>query len=123
MLRQAATVWEEVLILVYPDSTAKSLKKAVKSLDISNIKVVQYPDGTAEELTAFAKKMLIAHGARIKSSKNPREVTYLNLQKFLDAPHMTWVGTDDHSKARIDLDKPRSFEDMERARKAKASWF
>jgi hypothetical protein len=131
MLRQASKTWEEVLIFVYPGHggscmtasvLADSLLKFLEPLSIPNIVVIVPAGDDTETLTTFTKRCLVERGAKIKSVKNPREVTYMNLRKFIDAPHMHWAGNEDFKKAKIDLDKAKSFKDLQDERKARASW-
>lgn len=123
MLRQAAKVWEEVLVFFIPLLPIyDKLDKFLKPLNIPNIKLIMYPAGSTEEMTNFLKKLLIERGARIKPSKNPREITYINMRMHIEAPHMTWVSQNEHVKAKIDLDKPKSFMDLQSERKLKSSW-
>lgn len=128
MLRQAANNWEEVLILLNSNESilnenTRNLFRLLISLNISNIvQLVIYPTDNTEEMTNFLKTQLIQRGARIKPIRNPREVTYLNMRQHIEAPHMTWVSQNEHTKARIDLDKPKSFKDLQNERKQKSTW-
>lgn len=124
MLQQASDVWEEVLVFIWPETVVnQNLSNLVTLLGISNITVIDLPKTSTEELTNSVKKCIIDRGARIKPVKNPREVTYMNIRRHVDAPHMTWAGQDDHKKARIDLDKPKSFKDLQSERRLKSEWF
>jgi len=131
MLRQVSEAWEEVLIFVYSglggscvtaSVLADSLLKFLKPLSISNIIVIVPVGEDTETLTTYTKRCLVERGAKIKSVKNPREVTYMNLRKFIDAPHMHWAGNEDFKKAKVDLDKAKSFKDLQDERKRSASW-
>lgn len=122
MLRQASQAWEEVLIFITNKDYVESLPNFLKTLGLPNVTAFVFPSRLTEERTSFMKQCLIERGARIKSVRNPREVTYMNLQKFIDAPHMTWAGANDHSKAKIEVDKPKSFSELQSERKRRSSW-
>ena len=135
MLRQASAAWEEVLIFIFSDyyparaehsavaqAVGVDLIDFIGSLNLQNITVMISPPGPVETIVSFAKQCLIDRGARIKQVKNPREVTPLNLRQFVEAPHLVWASKDEHHKARIDLDKMKSFSDLQSERKKQAAW-
>jgi hypothetical protein len=130
MVRQAAKKWPQVIIFElasqYPTPTSmegfSSLEAFVDSLDVSNVKVITYEQQELDKVTAFWKECLVELGAKIKPARNPREVTYLNLDKWIDAPHITWAGQNGHKQAKIEIDKPATFEELQKKRKKKAKW-
>jgi hypothetical protein len=123
MIEQAAEKWEQVLIFIYGGRRAtEKLNKVIESLSLSNIINYTHPSENVEHITAFWKECLIKHGAEIKRARNPREITYLNIDKFVTAPHFTWVEGDDHKTAGIVVDKPKSFNDLQKERRKRSQW-
>jgi hypothetical protein len=121
MLKQASEKWEEVLVfcdLMY----AEDLSNLVKIQEFTNIMILTFEKTCTDSRTQFMKECLIERGAKIITTKNPREVTYLNIKKYINAPHFTWARADDHDKVGIDLDKPKSFKELQSERKTKATW-
>lgn len=124
MLRQAAQKWPQVVIFEKMEYNAASLSTFlfVADLKLSNVKIISYPQEELDKTTAFWKECLTELGAKIKPARNPREVTYLNLDKWINAPHITWAGLNDHKKAKIEIDKPLTFQELQDNRKKKAEW-
>jgi hypothetical protein len=94
----------------------------VGSLEISNLELVRYSTVDPEEATKIWKERIIAAGGVFKPARNPREITYLNIKKYFDAPHITWAGADDHKKAKVEIEKEKSFKDHQELRKRRAEW-
>lgn len=123
MLQQASEAWEEILIFVSAsENYSPSLAPLLQSLGITNITILTYPAEKSEIQAQFMKQCLIERGARIKTVRNPREVTHLNMRAHIDAQHIHWAGANDHKKAKIDLDKPKTFKELQSERKTRASW-
>lgn len=132
MIKQAAKKWPQVLISCPTFDVCPSVAKAAatddsfyifaKSLNIPNVELILFTTTDPEEATKIWKERIIKAGGVYKRAKNPREVTYLNIQKYFDAPHITWAGTQDHKKAKIEIEKEKSFQDYQELRKRKAEW-
>jgi len=68
---------------------------------------------------AFLKQRLQELGIRFKPSKNPREMSALNLTKFAVGP-LTIVKANDYTEIGITPDKEKTFQDFAEQRKADA---
>jgi len=131
-LQAVAKRWEKVLIFSYVPSEAnidpentrdnKKLVKFLDSLSINNVELILTVKGTTPVITEQWKSCLIRHGARIKNPKNLREISYLTLNKYMDAPHIIWIKQDDHKKIGIEVDKPLNFEELQEKRKRVSEW-
>jgi hypothetical protein len=131
-LRQASEAWPQVLIfcpvpedLVDPNETSSrptDLHDFVESLGLSNVMVSQYSVRHPENATKIWKTRIMELGGTFKPAKNPREIAYLNLQRHVQGKHLTWVKGEDHIKAKIEIDKEKSFKDLQDMRKKKAEW-
>jgi len=131
-LRQASKAWPQVLIfcpvpedLQDQSSNApppQDLWKFVESLGLTNVSVCQYTVKNPENATKIWKQRIIDLGGIFKPAKNPREVVYLNLQRHFYGPHLTWAGPEDQKKAKVEIDKEKSFKDLQKMRKKKAEW-
>lgn len=132
VVRQASEGWPQVLIfcpvpedMVDPNSTSmrpQDLYEFVESLGLTNVSVCQYSVTNPENATKIWKQRIIDLGGTFKPAKNPREVVYLNLQRHFHGPHLTWVGPEDQKKAKVEIDKEKSFKDFQEMRKKKAEW-
>ncbi len=86
------------------------------------MEVCSYARKDIEATTSFWKTTLMELGASFRRTRNPREMTYLNLHTYMTAPHITWVGPDDHSKIKINLEKDKTFQELQKVRRSRAEW-
>lgn len=122
MLREASEKWDEVLVFCAAEVELYGLQDQINEMGISNIIITFYPAKSTESITNMIKDCLIERGAKIRSCKNPREITYLNLYKFVNAPNIVFAKSNDHTLAKISVDKPKSFKDLQHERKSRAEW-
>jgi hypothetical protein len=129
MLRQAAEKWPKILIFfplespeMVEDGLAEKLYRFTRDLKLSNINIVTYSRTDPISATKVWREAIRSVGGTIVSPKNPREVTYLNMEKHTHASHITWVDLDDHEKLGVEIDKPKSFSDFQKVRKRSAGW-
>jgi hypothetical protein len=129
-LRQASENWPKVLIFcpVPADLTDPGKKEPpdlaehVKTLGISNLIVIPYSVTNPTSATRIWKQSIIDVGGVFNPARNPREVVYMNMQRHITAPHLTWAGAEDHKKAKVEIDKEKSFKDLQDIRKKRAEW-
>lgn len=123
-IRSASNNWSKVLVFYKIENPNQHILflKTLEFLGISNFSVVAYPIDDPEEATRLWKQALVEHGGGFIPPRNPREVVYLNLNRYIDAPHFTWVGENDHNEAKVEIDKPKTFNDFQSMRKKAAQW-
>jgi len=123
MLRQAVTKFDKVVVFpVYGLASAQVLQEAVASYQL-DVEVAPLVGGSTNATVAeMLKQKLLSLGAEIKHHTNPREISHLNIEKFLVSDHILIARKDDWAKAGLELDKPESFEDVAKKRKNKSFW-
>jgi len=123
MLRAARAKFD--LIVVFERRRRKirdRFSKFLESLGIDGVRVVEYTGRDVETITSAWKTTLMEMGASFRRVRNPREITYLNLANYMNAPHITWVGPDDHKKIKINLEKDKTFKELQEERRKRAEW-
>jgi len=127
-LRAAASKWDLVLVL-----ERRSFKKEIHEQNLlsnfvadkslSNLQVLVCGESVLTTTDAM-KKLVLEAGAKIKHVGNPREITYLNMDKYvLDGENILWIRSWDQTvEAGIEPEKPKSFEDLKEARKVRSYW-
>lgn len=127
-LHAAASKWDLVLVL-----ERRSFKKEIHEQNllsnfvtdksIPNLQVLVCGESVLTTTEAM-KKLVIEVGAKIKHVGNPREITYLNMDKYvLDGENILWIRSWDQTvEAGIEPEKPKSFEDLKEARKVRSYW-
>ena len=104
------------------DHSIASFLKSQENMYQDQFRLIRYTLGPVEDMTSYWKTALVNLGATFKRARNPREVTYLNLHRFVEGSHLQWVGPDDHKKIKIKLDKAKTFQELQEERKLKAEW-
>lgn len=94
----------------------------VLPLPVPQFRVISYEQKDLESITSFWKETLLELGATFKRVRNPREITYLTLDRYMVADHITWVGPDDHFKIKIELEKDKTFQELQAERRKRAEW-
>jgi hypothetical protein len=122
MLQQASSQWDEILIFCAAEVELYQLQDKIKDMNLSNIIITFFPAKSTEAITNMVKDCLIQRGAQIKQTRNPREITYLNLNKYIRSPNIVFAKANDHHLAKIELDKPKSFKELQDERKSRAKW-
>lgn len=124
LLRSVSEQWPQVLVFcsVPPELKGITSSIPVEDLGLTNMKVILYSVQKPEIATRIWKQAIIEIGGVFRPAGNPREVVYLSLKRHFDAPHITWVGSEDHSKAKVEIDKEKSFKDLQQLRRKKADW-
>jgi hypothetical protein len=122
MLREAAGMFDRVLII---DEMANTKYNQLESLTKSTVEhgLDMFPVilGSLKSIERL-KERIIELGGRIKFAKNPREITVLNIDKWVEGDHIVFVRLDDHDKIGLTLDKVKSFDDLSSSRKKKSFW-
>lgn len=122
---EAATKKFELIVVFEQGGAEHSIDSFLKSQEKMNkdhFRLIFYPFGPVEDITSHWKTVLLGLGATFKRARNPREITYLNLWRFMEGSHLHWVGADDHKKIRIKLDKAKTFQELQKERRLKAEW-
>lgn len=124
MLRQASEIYDHVLVLV---TVVHFVRERFSELTrgLPNIEVLYSEDvaGGFLNMVETTKQKIISYGIEFKHVRNPREINYLNLHKFVKQDqNLVVAATDEWKKAGLDLDKPLSFNDIAQKRKAKSFW-
>jgi len=123
MLRQAVSKFDRVVVFpVYGLAKAQLLQEAIGSLQLQ-VEVAPVMGGSTHATVAEAlKQKLLSLGAEIRHHQNPREISHLNIEKFLLSDHIIIVRKDDWERVGLELDKPESFEDAAKKRKNRSFW-
>jgi hypothetical protein len=121
MLEAVLAKWELIVVFeeIHADHPISNFLKLYKEYPI---KLIPYEFGKVEDVTSQWKTALLELGATFKRARNPREITYLNLYRFMEGKHLHWVGADDHRKIKIKLDKAKTFMELQAKRRTKAEW-
>lgn len=121
MLMQACDLYDQVLVFCVECQACKDVKSLAESLGLSKVEVIFQPEDPLLR-TEQMRKRIIQAGGRIKPAKNPREITYFNMERFVVSEHMVFAGREDWQKIGLELDKPQSFEDLHKERKKRSFW-
>lgn len=123
MLRQALSKFDKVVVFpVYGLASAQVLQEAVATYQLE-VEVAPLVSGATNATVAeMLKQKLISLGAEIKHHLNPREISHLNIEKFMISDHILIARREDWAKAGLELDKPESFEDVAKKRKNRSFW-
>lgn len=121
MLAQACDLYDQVWVFCVECEACKDLKSLAEQLDLPKVEVIFQPDDVLLR-TEQMRKRIIQAGGRIKPVKNPREITYFNMERFVVSEFMVFAGREDWEKIGLELDKPQSFEDLHKDRKKRSFW-
>ena len=123
MLRQAVAKFDKVVVFpVYGLASTQVLQEAVATYQLDVDMAPLMSGATNSTVAEMLRQRLLSLGAEIKHHINPREISHLNIEKFMLSDHILIVRKDDWAKAGLELDKPESFEDVAKKRKNKSFW-
>jgi len=122
MLQQAGGLYQKVVIMpVYGWVLEKPIREAVDRLGL-HFEIEDPLQGSVQSRVELLKKKIMILGGRIKPHKNPREISHLNIDKYVEGDHILFARRDDWERVGLKLDKPETFEDHSSKRKRKAFW-
>lgn len=121
MLRQASSLYDQVTVFCEECQACRDVKQLAESLVLTNVEVVFAPQDFLEK-TEELRKRILAVGGKIKAVKNPREIAYHNIERFILSGHILFARRDDWKKVGLELDKPKTFKDVQKERKGKSFW-
>jgi len=92
--------------------------------------VVGFPNIEIEEINNALdaadamKRRIISNGGRIKHVSNPREITALNMSRFVidEEGSFEFTKTENADEIGIEVEKPQNFEDLNKRRAGKSFW-
>lgn len=130
MLRAASQKWNQILILEPRSYTKEKSQQQLLSQFLQEVSAPGLPNievmvcESVLQTTDDLKRRMIEAGAQIKFVRNPREITYLNMDQYLiNADHIVWIRSwNEVEKAEIELEKPKDFNDLQKERGRKSFW-
>lgn len=126
-LQQASDRYSSVVVFaaLLASLDVDKLKSTVAELELDNFRWIDLVDQKESAYTAYTdelKRCIIELGGQIKHVQNPREISYLNIDRFVFSGDIIFARRDDHEKVGIELDKPKSFKELHKARKRRSFW-
>jgi len=121
MLCQAADLYDQVLVFCEECQACRDVRQLAEDIQLANVEVVYLPDDFLEK-TEELRRRIVAVGGKIKVVKNPREIAYHNLDKFTMSGHIVFARREDWKRVGLELDKPKTFKDVQRDRSKKSFW-
>jgi hypothetical protein len=121
MLCQASDLYDQVLVFCEECQACRDVRQLAEDLQLKNVEV-NYVSANLIEKTEELRKRIVAVGGKIKVVKNPREITYYSMEKFVMSDWIVFARRDEWKKVGLELDKPKTFHDVQRERKGKSFW-
>lgn len=123
MLVQASERYRRVVVLpVFGKiSLIRKLRDFVEELRIDNIDVRDVKCDLFT-MTELVKEVALELGATIRKVDNPRELSVMSVNRYLEGDSVVAVYREDWRKAGIELDKDKSFADFEKERSSHSIW-
>lgn len=121
MLRQASSLYDQVIVFCEECQACRDVKRLAEGASLANVEVVFAPEDFLEK-TEELRKRILAVGGKIKAVKNPREIAYHNLERFVLSGHIIFARREDWKKVGLELDKPKTFKDVQGERKKRVFW-
>lgn len=84
--------------------------------------ITEFSSETVHGSTDIWKRTILQHGGSITIPKNVKDAKYMYLEKYTEAPHITWVDGEGKGKTKINLDKSKSFQDLAKERESRSNW-
>jgi len=113
----------DLVVVFEPLNTKTPMAKYVEESGSKKFSVIKYETHDIEKVTSLWKTTLVGLGATFKRVRNPREITYMNLDRYMLADHITWVGPDDHKKIKIKLDKIKTERALRRTQRKRSGFY
>jgi hypothetical protein len=121
MLCQASSLYDQVMVFCEECQACRDVRQLAEDIQLKNVEVT-YISANLIEKTEELRKRIIAVGGKIKVVRNPREITFFSMEKFVLSGYIVFARRDDWKKVGLELDKPKTFQDVQKERKTKTFW-
>ena len=130
MLDSASKDWPQVLIFwdtfwlrpSHETIPTQSLREVIQTLGFHNIDLVSFSSKIIQDANEVWKRRIIAYGGTVKTVKNPLEINYMFMEKYIEGDFITWAGVHDHHHIGIEVDKPKTFLELAKERESRSKW-